>query len=132
LLQLQQADAHASTGAADTDESEGVDALAALTLAVSLVEKSLYDLYHARATARDPPVHTAMHKLRIRNVQGLASGDRKRPLNEAQIPHFRIVRVALCTGYYRAREIGGRRESAAKAISHPEPLPLRFATFASP
>jgi hypothetical protein len=30
-----------------------------------------------------------------------------------------------------SREIGGRRETAACAISHPKPLPLRFATASS-
>ena len=37
---------------------------------------------------------------------GLARGGRERPLNEAQRPQFRGVRVALGTGCDRARVIG--------------------------
>ena len=37
---------------------------------------------------------------------GLARSDREWPLNDAQHPHFHVVRIALCTGYNRVRGIG--------------------------
>ena len=42
-------------------------------------------------------------------VQGVARGDRKRPLNEAQIPLVRAARVHVSTGYNRGE--GHRRPS---------------------
>jgi hypothetical protein len=71
----------------------------------------------------------------INNGSGLARGDRKRPLNEAQIPHLRGVRVALGTGYNlgegsrRAWRNGRERNLiSSHPISHPKPLPARLAT----
>jgi hypothetical protein len=57
----------------------------------------------------------------------LARGDRKWSLKEAQRPNLRVVRVALGTGYNRGE--GNRRPR--ELISHPKPLTVRFATFAS-
>jgi hypothetical protein len=54
-------------------------------------------------------------KVADRNAeQGLARRDREWPLNEARIPDFRGVRLALGTGVLscRGKETGGRRETA--------------------
>jgi hypothetical protein len=63
---------------------------------------------------------TAVGKgLRIGTVGGLARGDREWPLNEGQIPHFRVVRVALGMGYNRVE--GNRRASRNGLVSELPP-----------
>jgi hypothetical protein len=56
-------------------------------------------------------------------------GDRKRSLNDGQIPHFRGVRVHVSPGYHRAE--GNRRASRSCLVSdlHPKPPTTRFANF---
>ena len=73
----------------------------------------------------------AVDKLRIGRL-GFGTARQKMALNEGQISRFRGVRVALGTGYHRVE--GNRRASrngGVSSISHPKPLTLRFATFAS-
>ena len=42
-------------------------------------------------------------------------GDRKRPLNDGQIPNFRVVRVHVIAGYNRVE--GNRRASRTGLVS---------------
>ena len=46
------------------------------------------------------------------NDQGLARGDRERPLNETQLPHFRGVRVALMQRLQPLLGVTGRDDEA--------------------
>jgi hypothetical protein len=62
---------------------------------------------------------------------GLARRDRERPLNEAQRPHFRGVRVALGTNYNRVRGIGaGVAKRPREVISHPNMVNDEHSPFA--
>jgi hypothetical protein len=60
-------------------------------------------------------------KIANRTIRGLARGDRKWSLNEAQRPNFRIMRVALGTGYNLGE--GNRRISRNGRLP---PNPLRI------
>jgi hypothetical protein len=71
---------------------------------------------------RPLPTHTAMCKLRIGRL-----GDRNQPLNEAQRPHFRGVRVSLRTGYNRVRGIGRAWRNDGVSSS---PTRVEFVRFA--
>jgi hypothetical protein len=54
----------------------------------------------------------------------VAQGDRNWPLNDGQIPNFRVVRVALCTGYSRVE--GNRRASRNGRVSDLRPETPNF------
>jgi hypothetical protein len=62
--------------------------------------------------------YIAMRTLRIVTLYGLARRDRERPLNDGQIPNFR-VRVHASTGYHRVE--GNRRASRNGRVSDPPP-----------
>jgi hypothetical protein len=71
-------------------------------------------------------------------LQGLARRDRKRPLNDGQIPNPNVLRVAPCMG--NNREEGNRRASRNGRVGHlPPETPkrhdsqlLRHCTLLSP
>jgi hypothetical protein len=102
-------------GSRRTRTAAAAVAVAACVVTVTDLGACCWKAWHQRA---------AIKKLRI---VMLGFGDRKGSLNEGQAPNFRVVRVALGTGYYPGE--GNRRVS--QAISYPKSLTLRFPTSSS-
>jgi hypothetical protein len=89
---------------------EGMRAVSSCT---ALTLLNLAELFRLQGKYEEAlQVRAAYQRFRLMRV-GLARGDRERPLNDAQRPHSRIVRVALDTGFNRVRGLGGCGETAA-------------------
>ena len=79
-----------------------------------------YNISELDLTGTRPSVLRAMKISCESQREGLARGDRKRPLNDGQIPNVRGVRVHVSTGYNRVE--GSRRASRTGLVS---PSPTR-------